>query len=175
MFPTPAIRSWVSRNAFTGARLAARDLAQVLGREVRAERLDAEPRGEVVVASIAPQQHDAGAEAALVREHDRVAVVETELDPREASIVGVEQVPGHAQVHDQVDVTRQLPDEVLAAAVEPLDPPARDRVGHLPGRRGIAPARVEDLHLPEPPPLDDRRELAANRLDLGQLRHRRRG
>src|SRR5687767_12263974 len=68
-------------------------------------------------------------------------------------------------------VARPLPHEVLAAPVETLDAAAVHRVRELPRRCGRTPTRIEDLYLADPPSLDRRRELAANRLDLGQLRH----
>ena len=49
MLPIPAIRVWLSRNDFSGARRSAASSQQGLGGELPVERLDAEPGGEVGV------------------------------------------------------------------------------------------------------------------------------
>ena len=115
--------------------------------EVALERLDAEPGVEERGQRLRAERELAGAEAARVVEHELV-VAEVEADARVARrAVRVEQQrPGHAQVHEQVDVVGELPDEVLAAAAEPLDAPARERVLELGGRERARPALVEDLH-----------------------------
>jgi hypothetical protein len=103
------------------------------------------------------------------------AVVEVYLHALEAAL-GVarrhqQQVAGHPQVHDQVDLVGQLPDEPLAAAFQPLDAPALDRLSDLLGRCGLAPARIEDLDVVDAPTLDGGRQLTADRLDFRQLGH----
>ena len=70
-----------------------------------------------------------------------------------------------------MDLVRELPVEVLAAARQPLYAPAVDRRRQLLGRRGLAPARVEHLDPLEHAPLDRGREVASDRLDLGQFGH----
>ena len=82
-----------------------------------------------------------------------------------------QQRAGHAQVQHQVDVVLELPDQVLAAPAERLDAPPRDRRGDLRARERPAPALVVDLERGQHAPLDVGREMAADRLDLGQLRH----
>ena len=102
------------------------------------ERLDADAGGEERVARRVADRELTGAEAARIAEAQPVAVVELEAHALAAHVrLGVvEQRPGHAQVHDQVDLALERHHEVLAAAVEPLDPPALDRGGQLPGSSG---------------------------------------
>src|SRR5206468_9138624 len=75
------------------------------------------------------------------------------------------------QVHDEVHVAGQVPDEVLAAPGEPLDAPPRDRPLDLGDRQGQAPARIGDAQRAQHAALDARGQLAADRLDLRQLWH----
>jgi hypothetical protein len=82
-----------------------------------------------------------------------------------------EQVARHAQVHRQVHVVLERDDQVLAAAAEALDRASSDRVLERARRRRFTPARIEHLHALEPPTLEHWRQLAANRLDLGELGH----
>ena len=104
-----------------------------------------------------------------------------EVDPHaEEATIGVargheQEVARHAQVHDEVDFVGQLADQVLAAARERLDPASLDRLRHLLGRRGLAPARIEDLDTLDRPSDHRRLELAPDRLDLGQLGHQEGG
>ena len=69
-------------------------------------------------------------------------------------------------------VVLELPHQVLAAAPERLDAAPGAGGGHLLARERAAPPRVEHLELGEHAALDVRREVAADRLDLGQLGHR---
>ena len=117
MLPTPATRFWSSRNALTGARDVLRERVQVLGGELPRERLDAEPRVEERGERLGPERELAGPEAPRVVEHQLV-VAEREPHARvPRRRVRVEQQRArHAQVHQQVDVVGELPDEVLAAA-----------------------------------------------------------
>ena len=83
-----------------------------------------------------------------------------------------EQRPGHAQVHEQEDVVLAAPRRGTCRGgrgARPRRPStaSRERLG----RERQAPARVEDLQRVERAPLDARGELAADRLDLGQLGH----
>jgi hypothetical protein len=75
-------------------------------------------------------------------------------------------------VHHQVHVVIELPDQVLASPRQPIDAPPLDRGGELVGRERAAPARVEHLELAHDPALDAGRQMAADRLYLGQLGHR---
>ncbi len=72
----------------------------------------------------------------------------------------------------QVHVAREAPHEVLPAAAEALHAAALDRFLELRRRERTRPARVEDLHPQQAPALDQRRELAPDRLHLRQLGHR---
>jgi hypothetical protein len=74
-------------------------------------------------------------------------------------------------VHEQERVVLELPDQVLAAPREALDAAALDGVDDGLGRKRQAPARVGDRQPRDDAPLDEGRELAADRLDLGELRN----
>jgi hypothetical protein len=74
-------------------------------------------------------------------------------------------------VHEQEGVVLELPDQVLAAARQALDAAALNGVDDRLGRERQAPARVGDLQPCDDTPLDEGRELAADRLDLGELRN----
>ena len=78
----------------------------------------------------------------------------------------------HAQVLGQVDVALKAPQQVLATPSQPLDTTSGQGAGELLGGERPRPARVEDLQALEHRPLDERRELASDRLDLGKLGHR---
>ena len=129
--------------------------------------------GEELVARVAAERELARAEAARVVEEQLLPVVEAEAHPPVARrLRRVEQQrPGHAQVQHQVDVVLELPDQVLAAPRERLDPPALDGGGDLGARDRGAPAGIEHLEPLQHPALDARREVAADRLHLGQLGH----
>ena len=107
-----------------------------------------------------------------------VAVVEAQPD---ALVAGAgrrvdEQRAGHPQVHEQEHLVLEIPDEVLAAPVQALDAPALD--GAPAARRARAArttARRRSRSSRERAALDERRELAADRLDLGKLGHGRAG
>ena len=146
---------------------------QVLAGEVALERLDAEAGVEEGVERLRAERELAGAEAARVVEDEHV-VAEVEPHPHVPRRRGrVEQErAGHAQVHEQEDVVGELPDEVLAAAGELLDDAALDRRGQLGRRERPGPARVEHLHGLERASFDVGRQMAADRLDFGELGHR---
>jgi hypothetical protein len=78
-----------------------------------------------------------------------------------------QQRAGHPQVHQEVALVRQLPVEVLAKARHPLHDGAAKPVFHVLGELWPGPAKVEDLDVEDRPPLEVRRQLAADRLDLG--------
>ena len=82
--------------------------------------------------------------------------------------------PRHPQMHQQVNLPAELPIQVLAVARQALDLASKHGIGERFRRKRFAPARIEDLEANQPPPLNHRSELAANRLNLRQLRHRRR-
>ena len=121
------------------------------------------------------EQHVAGAEAAQVHEQDRLAVVEL-ASARACAwlLVGQQDVAGHPQVHHQ-DARRPRatsPGTCRAAHSRSIRRPSSASAIASGGAR-IGPARVEHPDALEPPPLHRGRELAANRLDLGELRHSR--
>src|SRR5689334_5623334 len=156
MLPTPAIRSCDRRKAFTGAFRPA----------AIARRASAVNSG---LSGSGPRRDEKYSTSASWP--SRTTPVRTLI----AVLVGRdnEQVARHAQVHQEVDLVLELPDQVLAAAREPLHAPPPHGVRHL-GRRGrLAPARVEDLEPLEHGSLDGGSQLAADRLDLGQFGHRR--
>ncbi len=66
-------------------------------------------------------------------------------------------------------------EQVLAAPVEALDGGALQPVGDLDGVERRHQPLVEHPHLLQPAALQERREAAADGLDLGQLGHRREG
>ncbi len=115
----------------------------------------------------------AGAEPAWVDVRDPVAGVELEPDPSVSWLDRrvEQQRAGHPQVDQQLQVARQLPDEVLALAPDVLHRAATQRLLNQPRRLGPRPARVQDLDIDDRPALQVRRQLAADRLDFGQLGH----
>ena len=123
------------------------------------------------------EQHDPCAEAAHVHEQHPLAGVEDEARAQVRAVVHVvvrrnhQQVAGHAQVHRHEHVVLELPDEVLPAPAERLDPAPVHRVLELGGRRRLAPARVEDLHARQHATLARGGQMALDGLDLGQLGH----
>ena len=152
----------------------ARLQVQVLGRELGAERLDPEARVEEGVELRAAERELAGAEAARVAEGDDVAIVELQAHAHVGRVARrvVEQVAGHAQVHEQEHLAGGLEDEVLAPPVQALDLAALERVAQRLRVQRLTPARVQNLERAQRAPLHERREAAADRLDLGQLGHR---
>ncbi len=83
-----------------------------------------------------------------------------------------QQRAGHPQVHEQERRRPRAPRRGTCRGGQPLDAAARDRVDDGLGRQRQAPARVGDPQRAQLAPLDDGRQLAADRLDLGQLGHR---
>ena len=84
-------------------------------------------------------------------------------------------VPVMRRCMSSVDVVLRLPEEVLAAPAEVLDAPSDERVDERRGRQRLAPPGIGDLQRLQRATLDQRRELAADRLDLGKLGHGNRG
>ena len=79
----------------------------------------------------------------------------------------------HAQVLGEVDVALEVPQQVLAApAQSSLHAPAlRARRSSSAGASGRDQRGSRISTCAQPPALDERGELAADRLDLGQLGH----
>ena len=65
------------------------------------------------------------------------------------------------------------PEEVLAAPLDGRDPLTHERIRHEAGRDGPRQPGVDDLGARDRRALDERRDPAADGLDLGQLGHRR--
>ena len=175
MFPTPGDAALVEQERLDRRAPAARHRPQRRAGELVGERLEAEAGGEERVARGGAERDLARPEAPRVAEADLVrAGVEDEADADVGRVRRrVEQQHArHAQVHEQERVVLELPHEVLAAPREPLDAPPLERVADRAGLERQAPAGVEDVERRQLAPLDDGRELAADRLDLGELGHR---
>ena len=135
------------------------------------EGLEAEARREELLHRGRSEQQLARAEAPRVDHRQapgRARGPELDADPRVRRLaLGVrEDRAGHAQVLSEVDVAAEAPQQVLSAPAEALHPPALERVAQLMWRERARPARVEDLQPPQRAPLDQRRELAPDGLDL---------
>ena len=120
---------WSSRNAFTGAcgpRAGARSASAV---KSGLSGSGAEARVEVLVERVAAEQHDAGAEAALVDEQQPLPVVEHERTRRcgrsARSSRSSRRLPVMRRCMTRWTSSSSSIDQVLAAAAEPLDPRAR--------------------------------------------------
>ena len=172
MFPTPATRSWFSRNAFTGclrprawSRRASAVKSGLSGSTPSREAKYSARASLPSSTSPVPKRRTSTNRSCLpvVELHAHAGVLRL--------LVGEQEVSGHAEVHHEVHVVLERDDQVLPAPAEPLDDPAVERVCDRLGRRRVGPARVEHLDVLEPPPLDGGRQLAANRLDLGKLGH----
>ena len=159
-----------------GRAAAARELAQMGPGEALVEGLEAEAGGEEALELIGAFEQLAGTEAARVDDEQFMAGPSPELDPDarvDRLLVGVqEDGPGHAQVLGEVKASAELPEQVLAAPLEALHTASAQRRGELGGRQRSRPALVEHLDLGERASGDHGRELAADRLDLGELGHR---
>ena len=148
MFPTPAIRRWSSTNALIGARrpraIARRCSAVNSGVSgsipIRAARYARAPRAE---------QQVTGPESAWVDVHQAMAAVELEPHPRVRRLAGgiEQQRARHPQVHEQVAVAGERPDQVLARRADPLDRRAASAAS-TGWRVRARPARIEDLDRP---------------------------
>ena len=140
----------------------------------RVERLEAEPGAEEGVERGRAERELAGPEPARVREREALAPSSRpKTHARVRRLVAEQQRAGHPQVHEQERLAGELPDQVLAAPPEPLDARPSSAAASSRGRDRVAPARVEHAQLGQRAALDVRREVAADRLDLGQLGHRR--
>ena len=153
---------------------AARQGAQRVGGEVVAERLHAEPGGEVLVAGVGAEQDDAGAEAPHVREHQALAGVQVHAD---AGVAGAppapeaeKQVARHPQVHHEEDLVLELEHAGTCRA----GPPPRcagpstassSSTGAAGSHQRASSTSMRD----QGPALEVRRQLAPDRLDLGKL------
>ena len=126
-------------------------------------------------ASCAEQQL-AGAEAARVDDHQRGVPGPRSRRTRMCGGSGSgsqQHRAGHAQVLERGGRRpRRLHTRYLPRLPSRSTRPPLERVGQLPRRERPRPARVEDLDALQPAPLHQRRELAPDRLDLGQLGHR---
>jgi hypothetical protein len=78
---------------------------------------------------------------------------------------------GHAQVDDERPSAREPPEQVLAAPLERHDPLADERARDEAGVDRPGETRVDDLGPLDRGALEHGRQPAADRLDLGKLRH----
>jgi hypothetical protein len=88
--------------------------------------------------------------------------------------VGVAQAPRHPEVNEQSATGLEPNNQILAATLDRYDTLAFELGRHLGGLVGPNESRVVDLDTLEAAPLEDRRNLRPDRLDLGQLGHRAR-
>jgi hypothetical protein len=171
-------------------------LQQPLRGEVGGERLDPEALGEVALQGVALVEDHRLAKAAEVGEDQLAAVVELEpgagvlelggrlvqagapkrLDLHQVgdrSLVGLakEQVPGHPQVDRQGSAAVEPDQQVFPSPLDRFDPPPAHGPLHRLRRLRPGEALVEDRGVLDPTPDQLGLELAANRLNLGQLRH----
>src|SRR5689334_13451937 len=86
--------------------------------------------------------------------------------------LAVAQAPRHSEVDEQNATGFESNNHILATALNRSDTLARQLGRHLGRLVGTDEPRVRDLDRVEPSPGEDRRELRANRLDLGELGHR---
>lgn len=86
--------------------------------------------------------------------------------------VAVAQAPRHSEVNEQNALGFESDNYILATAFDRRDTLARELGRHLGGLARTDEPRVGDLDSVEPTAREDRRELRADGLDLGELRHR---
>ena len=138
-------------------------------REALVEGLDAQARREECLERVVAEEQLAGTEAAGVRHYHQRARRELDAHARVRGLVlrVPQQRSRHSQVLREVCVALELPQQVLPAPAQAQYAAALERFGELPRRKRTRPARIEDLDPPHAPAGDQRRELGANRLDLG--------
>jgi hypothetical protein len=83
------------------------------------------------------------------------------------------QAPRHPEVNQENATTLEPDNQILAAPLHGGHALALQLGRDLERLERPHQPRVEDLHLLEAPPHEQRLELAADRLDLGQLGHER--
>ena len=172
MLPTPAIRFWSSSMALIGARHCLASACRCA--PVNSGSNGSTPRRAAKNASSAsgPSASSPVPKRRGSTNSSSVAEVEGHARVQGPLRRAQQQRAGHSQVQHQVGLGLELPDEVLAAAPEALDGAALDRGGDLVGHQRERPAGVVDHQPLERPALDVRGQVAADRLDLGQLGHR---
>src|SRR5918998_1446634 len=167
MLPTPAIRSWVRRNALTGPRRSRASSRNASG--VKPGSSGSMPTREARWASSASSPRRAT--PVPKRRGSVKSTLSLEARTKRTRRCGGGAgwaAGGGAEVGDG---GVGPPDWVLAPPRQAGDPAARGRLLELLGRGGRAETRVEDLEALEHVSLHPRREGAADRLDLGQLGH----
>jgi len=85
--------------------------------------------------------------------------------------LAVAQAPRHPEVYEQNATGFESNNYILATALHRGDALPGELGRHLGRLVGTSEPRIRDLDRVEPPPSEDRRELRANRLDLGKLGH----
>ena len=181
MFPTPATRRWSSRNAFTGALRPRAARAQHVGREARVERLRAEPLVEVVVelrrgpsiTTPVPNRRW----STNSRRWPSSSTSRTRRCGRAGGVVARAATQSRLPVMRRCMTRKRSPssssDQVLAApaAARSIRRPRSARSTSS-GARGAHQSGSSTCASHDRPARHARRELAADRLDLGELGHR---
>jgi len=144
--------------------------------ETLVERLDPEPRRHEPLKLGVAHDELPRPKPPWIAQPEIFQVIEFNSHPRVARRFArlQQEGPRHPQMHQQVNLPAELPIQVLAVTHQPLDLASKHGIGERLRRKRFAPPRIENLEADQPSPLDRRGELAANRLDLRQLRHRRR-
>ena len=83
------------------------------------------------------------------------------------------EAPGHAQMDEKVETALETQEQVLAAPLDRDHPISLELLDDLEEVVRPRQARVVDLDTNQRPPLEPRRELRPDRLDLGKLGHDR--
>ena len=182
--PSPATSAWLSSTALTGPRRPASSPASTRRREAAATAARCRPAPPSSASrSCQRRGHDPGpAEAPHVAEGDRAAVVEVEPGPQEALARPRRgrpgrrppvQAAGHAQVHGQrVAVESSSTSRYLPRRPTDCDAPPRDLPPRTRRVLGLDQLGVVHLDAGDRPPREPLGELAPDRLDLRELRHR---
>ena len=175
MFPTPATRRWSSRNALIGARRP-REAAAAGRGEAAVERLDAAGARRGTRRARRRRARARRSRSAAGRRSAARGRRRARESPAGSGCPGGRRsssVPGHPQVHEQVDVVLQPPRSgtCRVAAARSTRRAPRPRRAARRGSQRLGTSAGRAISSARAAPLDDRRELAADRLDLGQLGH----
>src|SRR5881394_1338990 len=145
---------------------------EIVGREIGGQRLRTERLQERV--RIRPAREQPAAEAARVVEAQAAAAREHQVDmvvgPVRGRIAKKLKAARHPEVHEQ-RASLRAEQEVLAAPLERIDPLSRELAREA-LRDGPAQARLPHLDGSDRAADHVRRQAAARRFDLGELRHR---
>lgn len=151
---------------------------EVVGREPRRQRLDADPAAPVGPFIGPGGDHPHTTEAPLIAEGERGAVVEGEQGPQKPllAVRGRPRPPVEASGHPEMEregvAFVQPQQQILATAVDPLDDLSHDPCGERLGKFGGGDQGVGHVQAVEPPSRNPLRQLTADRFDLRKLGHR---